>query len=566
MTTGKNYGFRMASVAVGALATGLVVGTVSTLYGTTRMANSTELKGFLSSEMILATAAGFCALGLYIASRNRELKRQKLKSHRQALELKQQWLALNTHSIVIITSPKGIITGVNEKFTEVYGYSEEEVVNQPITKLYPRGVENLDFQKVHACLANGKMWTGESVMMGSQNNQLVMLGTSVPMYDEEGKHLQNISVRTDITAQKRNKEAHFLKALLDNLTDEVYIFEVGSLSMQYMNFRAIERCGWFGLDITKKRIVETDTNFTEGAFRRYLEPLISEGLETVTVETLQQKGPVEIKTRLYTGADGQQLFISVLRDTTERAELERARLESVSVISHELRTPLTSIKGALRLLQSGALGTMSEKAAPVLDIADRNSDRLLLVVNDILDLEKIRAGKVEFDLKRKDIVAFLREAIEMNKGYADEHGVNIELKTELKETWANIETDRLMQVMSNLISNAAKYSPAGDTITVELYREGKYLRIGVADNGPGIAESDRGSVFESFRQLESPDGVKRIGTGLGLAICKTIVKSHGGRIDYTSKVGVGSNFFIELPSLDDAGNVVPIMKGKSAVA
>lgn len=554
------------SVGIGSLAVGMIVGTMATIAGTTFLSNMPDFGGLLSLELLLVATVGCAGLGIAAARQKKQLTEQTRLSKRQALELEQQRLALNTHSIVIVTNPEGIMTCVNQKFCDVWGYSRDEVIGKPVSSLYPAGANDLDFQQVHSRVRSGKVWSGEMRMVHADGSYLNTLGTTVPMFDEQGVHIQNVSVRTDITALRKNEKAHFLKALLDNLTDEVYIFDVETLAMQYMNIRAKERVGWLGQDITQKRIVDTDPNFVEEYFRHHVEPLLSGEAETVTVETVQQKGPVEINTRLYTGEDNQRLFISVLRDTTERAQLEKARLESVSVISHELRTPLTSIKGALRLLQSGALGDVSEQAKPVLDIADRNSDRLLLVVNDILDLEKIRAGKVEFDLKRKDMVAFLQDAVEMNKGYADEHGVKIDFQTDMEAAFANIETDRLMQVMSNLISNAVKFSPKGDTVLLELHRDGKHLRIGVRDNGPGIPESDRGSVFESFKQLESPDGVKRVGTGLGLAISKTIIRSHSGRLDYRSKVGKGSTFFFELPSLDDSGNVVPIMAGRTSAA
>ncbi|SEN80643.1 His Kinase A (phospho-acceptor) domain-containing protein, partial [Roseovarius tolerans] len=240
-------------------------------------------------------------------------------------------------------------------------------------------------------------------------------------------------------------------------------------------------------------------------------------------------------------------FVSVLRDATERKKIERAKTEAVSVVSHEMRTPLTSIKGSLRLLHSGTLGIFDNNAKQALDIAVRNTEQLLLLVDDILDLEKIRAGKMKMDKAPVDLVALVDEVVEMNRGYGDELRVNFQFETDLTDAIASVSAARFTQVLANLLSNAAKFTPAGETVQVMLDSENGFWKISVTDKGPGIPEEAYHMVFASFAQLRSPDGKERKGTGLGLAIAQRIVHAHDGEIDFVSKCGEGTTFFVKLP-------------------
>ena len=557
---------QVTNVIVGSMSVGLMSGYLINSSLPDSMKGTAVLSSAGSFNMYVTLIAVVILLGLALVNRHTEFKRQLTISKRQELEIDLQRKAMDLHSIVVVTNPDGIISSVNQKFCDSFGFAEAEIVGKTIASLYVNGGHDEQFHTIHKALQAGKTWSGEAQMVSATGQTLLMHNTCVPMFDDNGIHVKNVSIRTDITKQRRNENDHFIRGLLDHLHDEVYIFDVETLAIRYMNARALKRFGWEQTDLSTKKILDTDPSLIEPWFREHVEPLFSGTAEYVTIAAIQQKGPIEIRTRLHTAEDGQKLFLSVLRDTTERAQLEQARMDSVSIVSHELRTPLTSIKGSLRLLKSGALGELSEKAKPILEIADRNSDRLLAVINGILDLEKIRAGKVDFHLERTDLVPFLKDAITMNQGYADEHDVTIKLKTDLFSAWANIDSERFMQVMSNLISNAAKFSPEGGIILVGLSQRNQNLRISVSDDGPGIPAGMRRSMFESFSQLDSPDGRKRTGTGLGLAISKSIVKSHGGQIDFVSKLGAGSTFFVDLPESDCPKNVVPILAGRAAVA
>jgi PAS domain S-box-containing protein len=239
-------------------------------------------------------------------------------------------------------------------------------------------------------------------------------------------------------------------------------------------------------------------------------------------------------------------FLVAGRDITERLQAESAKQEFISTVSHELRTPLTSIKGSLGLIRSGTTGQLPDKLKSILDIAYKNSDRLELLVNDILDMEKIEAGRMDFHIEAVNIVSLVEEAIVANKGYGDEYGVTF-IRGTMEEALADGDKDRLMQVLSNLMSNAAKFSPGGKQVELSVTSLGKAVRVSVKDTGPGIPEEFRGRIFGKFSQADSSDTRQKGGTGLGLSITKAIVEQHGGAIGFETEVGVGSTFFFTLP-------------------
>lgn len=488
-----------------------------------------------------------CALGLAVYRRNQLLKLQVKLVQKQGQEIELIYTALNRHALVSLTDPLGVITSVNENFSERYGYLSSELVGKPISIIYPDGASDAVYGAARKSLAAGEIWSGENEEMAADGSRIFTRCTLVPVMDDDGHLVRTVGIRTDNTDFHRAEQARFLKSLFDHLQDEVYIFRVESLEMVYANHAALGASGWKAKDLVDKTVLDADPNMNEKLFRAHVAPLFSGEKEVVSIDVRRGETSGEISTRIVRGDDGDMLFVSVLRDSTERKEIERAKMESVSIVSHELRTPLTSINGSLRLLNSGALGTFDPKAQSVLDIAVRNTDRLLLVVDDILDLEKIRAGKMTVEKTQVDLVSFVDEAVEINKGYGDELHVSFAFETDLETASILVAPERIMQVLANLLSNAAKYSPTYGTVRVGLREDGRFWRISVADDGPGIPEEMRASVFESFSKLQSPDGVARKGTGLGMTISQKIVQAHDGEIGFESEVGNGSTFFIRLP-------------------
>jgi PAS domain S-box-containing protein len=240
----------------------------------------------------------------------------------------------------------------------------------------------------------------------------------------------------------------------------------------------------------------------------------------------------------------------VFRDIAVRKAVERMKDELVSTVNHELRTPVTSILGSLKLVQGGVGGEVAPAAIKLVDIAVHNGERLLGLVNDLLDLAKLESGGLEYDTEAVGLVPLVREAVEANRGYGARFDVALAFAASGSEARVRGDARRLGQVVTNLVSNAVKYSPAGGTARVSVTAvDAGCVRVSVADDGPGIPVAFRAHIFEKFATTVAGDGKKRPGTGLGLAIAKRIVEEHGGRIGFDSEVGVGTTFWFELPQL-----------------
>jgi signal transduction histidine kinase len=248
--------------------------------------------------------------------------------------------------------------------------------------------------------------------------------------------------------------------------------------------------------------------------------------------------------------------VIAIRDISERRAIERLKEEFVSTVSHELRTPLTSIRGALGLLSSGMLGEMAEKGQRMLRIAVTNTDRLVRLINDILDIERLQSGKIEITRTSVDAHNLMAQAVESLHTIADTAGVALEL--EPFEAQISVDTDRIMQTLTNLVGNAIKFSPAGTRVTLSAKKENGFLTIRVADRGRGIPEGKSELIFERFKQVDASDSRDKGGSGLGLAISSSIVKAHGGRI-WTEKNGEqGSVFLFTVPLLETGPALHPV--------
>ena len=251
---------------------------------------------------------------------------------------------------------------------------------------------------------------------------------------------------------------------------------------------------------------------------------------------------------------------AISTDITERKEIDRMKTEFIAVVSHELRTPLTGIFGSLGLLRGGVLGELSEEVNKMIVIAYDNAERLIRLINDILNIEKIEAGKMEFRNAPVDICHLIEQTIETNRPYGSERrqqrrGARFEGYDDIKFVFERslpgvkvyADSDRLTQVSTNLLSNAAKFSPPGGTVDVSVSRHNGFVRVAVSDQGPGIPEEFHDRVFEKFSQADSSDTREKCGTGLGLSICKAIVEKLSGEIGFDTKTDVGTTFYFDLP-------------------
>lgn len=239
-------------------------------------------------------------------------------------------------------------------------------------------------------------------------------------------------------------------------------------------------------------------------------------------------------------SDNDEVFYCVAHDFSEREKVDQLRRELVAMVSHDLKAPLTSIQLSLNLLEAGACGELPEQAQSRIATADRNTKRLLAMISDLLDLEKMEAGMLPVSKSSCNLEDLARKAVDSVQEQAASRGIAIKLRELDHEL--EVDPERIAQVLINFLSNAIKFSPDDETITVEASDAEKGLKVSVKDNGPGIDEEGRKKVFDRFSQV-GDEAAKSQGTGLGLAISRAIIEAHGGTIGVDSEAGKGSTFW-----------------------
>ena len=248
-------------------------------------------------------------------------------------------------------------------------------------------------------------------------------------------------------------------------------------------------------------------------------------------------------------------LLRALRYANERKRLERLKDEFVAAVSHELRTPLTSISASLGLLMGKAGGDLPQPVERLIAIAHANSRRLVRLINDILDIEKMDSGQTVFNFERVEVRPQVEQAIESNFGFAESHGIRIRLECADPIDDVRADSDRLAQVITNLLSNAVKYSPPNGEVVVAIENGADVIRISVRDQGPGIPAEFKPRIFERFAQADVTNARQKGGTGLGLSIVKQIVDRLGGAIGFADAPGGGTIFQLELPCWGNVASV-----------
>ena len=359
------------------------------------------------------------------------------------------------------------------------------------------------------------------------------------------------SARIEHLIAQRTKE---LSSILDNAVESIIIVDQHGL-IERVNKETSLLFGYAMPALLRQPVSKLLACLPEHKNHQLLQPLTVEQLNswvghTVEVTGLGEDGqqiPLEMGLSKVDTAD-KYLYTLMLHDLRERKKIDRMKSEFISTVSHELRTPLTSINGSLGLLAGGVVGELPAAAQQLVQIAKTNTDRLVRLVNDILDIEKLEFGQLKLQPSEVEVLALLQEAKVQNQAYADKYLVQLDLITpDTTPVYLYQDKFRLLQILSNLISNAIKFSPSHSVVQLSYQLKDRQLVIQVKDQGTGIAESFRSKIFQKFAQADSSDSRSNQGSGLGLNISKTLVEMMQGTIDFESEMGKGTCFSLTFP-------------------
>lgn len=469
----------------------------------------------------------------------------------------------STIDAIIITTVNGTITVWNKGAEEMFGYTEQEIVGKSLKMLFPP--EKIDeYMMIFNKVKEGKTIQDiETTRLRKDGEFVWLLDNVFPAYDTQG-HINRVCMIKQNITKRKNIEKNLVQSE-ENLrifaeTTDNWIWTIDQhRKLTFSNVAIFSILGFtikeaLGSDILLF-IPEEDRDAFNNDFQNYLQK--RKGWSGKVARWRHKNGSIKW---LESSAepifkDGNEEVIGFRgadRDVSARKNLDMIKSEFISTISHELRTPLTSIRGALGLLFEQNKNNTNSKEYKLLDISLNNCSRLIHIINDILDLEKMTSGKMNYKFENIQINELVNSAVKTSLPLAEKAGIIIEIENTVDDDVAvYIDSSRFTQVLNNLISNAIKVSSAGDKVTIKVTRNSATVRISVIDHGPGIPDSFRTKIFEKFAQADSSSSRSLEGTGLGLNICKNFLEQMGSSINYTSEKNKGTTFYFDLPIIEN---------------
>lgn len=492
-----------------------------------------------------------------------ELGRVSLLKVQNELDLTSKYyqsIIESSEDAIIGKNLDGIITSWNPAAEKMFGYSEDEVIGQPALMLMERD-NYREEQDILSQISEGISIEYFGTIRRHKNGSLIDVEVSIsPISDLQGKVIGASTIARDVTRSKqvesklRDSETR-IRTIVESVVDGIITIDSRGV-VQTINAAAEKIFGYSTEEVIGHNVKMLMPEAYSKEHDEYISNYLTTGVKKIIgigreVEGKRKDGstfPMELAVSNMM-INGEYMFAGVVRDITERKKMERMKSEFVSTVSHELRTPLTSIRGALGLVLGKYSDQLPDGVRKMVEMANRNSERLTILINDILDLEKIEAEHLKFNFKVVNLAHLAKMAIDDNQGFARAHGVELAITHSLSQAMIWGDESRLLQVFANLISNAVKFSPPGGVVELSLAAHQGAFQVSVRDYGEGIPLAFRSQLFQRFAQADSSDAREKGGTGLGLNICKAILERHKGTIDYQSTVGEGTVFSFILPNV-----------------
>ncbi|GGC67813.1 PAS domain S-box protein [Undibacterium terreum] len=481
---------------------------------------------------------------------DRQLSERKLADSEKRLRM----ITDNLPALISYVDNDLVYQFANGYYRTSFGFDPEKMIGRPVLDVY--GADNFAKIAEQCALAlQGRRVHVERSQFANGKTKHLAVDYN-PDFAEDGSVIGLYVMGLDITDRKeaelRQAESEErLRTLADNLPAQIAIIDTRQRYV-FVNRHLARVTG-----LTPEQMVGMSMLEGRGAeINAFVQPFVARVLAGEKVRfqgEVSKDGKISHYESTFVPAQNNAGtvigFYAMTFDISHRKRIETMKDEFISTVSHELRTPLTSINGALGLLTAGVMGDLPPKARDLLLVGQRNVERLVRMITDMLDIEKIETGRMTFDIATCDVASIILQAIESSKSYAVQYGVTMHLVTELGNAFARLDHDRFLQVLINLLSNAIKFSESDGTVEVALTLEENFIRVAVTDHGCGIPQQFYDSIFQKFSQADSTNKRKKGGSGLGLSICKPIIEKMGGQIGFTSVLGKGSTFFVQIPAL-----------------
>lgn len=457
------------------------------------------------------------------------------------------------------------IVYVNAAFEKLSGYSREEVIGCSPGMLQGADTSLETKKKIKSALLKKEPVHVEILNYAKDGSEYWLDMQIFPLKDDNGTVTHFASIERDITERLNNEKRIIesesrLRSIISSMSEGIvvqnksgFIESCNDAAEQILGLTKDQMMGRTSIDPRWMSIHEDGSAFPGNEHPAMVTLTTGEAQNNIIMGVIKPDDTttwISINSRPIFASDENSVdaVVATFHDITAQTVANELKSEFVSTVSHELRTPLTAIRGSLGLLNAGVFTELSDKAQDVLSVASRNCDRLIDLINDLLDFDKLSAGKMELDFQCVDIVDVVNKALEANQPYAEKYDVKFLLSKSEGNLNVEIDEGRITQVLANFFSNAAKFSPRESCVDVEIEQQSiDHVKVSVKDKGPGVSNEFQNRIFERFSQADGGNTRNQGGTGLGLAISKALIERHNGEIGFSKNLPSGSNFYFIIP-------------------